>query len=169
MDKIANNEWTVETLREFLLGKLESAETLNKARFEAAKEAVDKAEEANNKRFEATNEWRSSLNDITRNLITRDEHNTVLDRIAELTARFETLSTIVNKQETFNAQNREQKNWGVQMFIMAIGVVLSIGMALMTILPRLLSSSVTTPPPVVYVQPQPQTSNSVPHHLNSFN
>ncbi len=80
----ASCDWTLDTLRLYLLGRIEDNDRFYTQRMdsqvaavasalEAAKAAVAKAEMAAERRFESVNEFRSTLSDQQRNLMPRAE------------------------------------------------------------------------------------------------
>jgi hypothetical protein len=86
------SDWTVRTLREYILALLFEKDKQNEQRFQAQESAVQsaliaaeraavKSEAASEKRFENTNEWRQVVTD-------RDQ---LFARTAEMSARFQNL------------------------------------------------------------------------------
>jgi hypothetical protein len=80
----------------------------------AAEKAVGKAETAADKRFDAVNEFRQQLNDQTQTFITRLEAEAATtrntERIQELTARVNEMSTRTSTKEEARIDGRVQRD-----------------------------------------------------------
>ena len=98
----APTEWTIGTLKEFILALMDERNDRYAQRFAAQEEAVHaalsaadvaltKAETASERRFESVNEFRAQLTDQTREFIRRTEymqaHETLTEQVRSLTAR----------------------------------------------------------------------------------
>jgi hypothetical protein len=94
MDSMSNelSDWTVRTLREYILALLSEKDKQNEQRFQAQEAAVQsallaseraatKSEAASEKRFENTNEWRQVVTD-------RDQ---LFARTTEMSVKFQNL------------------------------------------------------------------------------
>jgi chromosome segregation ATPase len=65
--------WTVDTLREHILGVLHERDSRYEQRFEGQEKAIDKAEASVNERLKGMNEFRGELADRTATFPTRNE------------------------------------------------------------------------------------------------
>ena len=108
--------WTIDALKQYFDEKIGLLEEKTKERFLAAKEnisiallasekAIVKAETANDKRFDSVNEFRGTLSDQTKNLVSRTEylvqHQNLIEkidssslRLADFESRASALSSI---------------------------------------------------------------------------
>ncbi len=135
------SEWTVDTLKEFLLAELQAADLRYEQRFKAAENAVMKAENASEKRFDGVNEFRAALADQTASLMPRAEAEariaSVADKLAEyntsardqtdrLRADFQTaLATVVTAQNLSAGRER-----GISLsWVVTLGVIAAIAAA----------------------------------------
>jgi hypothetical protein len=169
-ERPANGHWTVETLREYLLDKFDSVESLFKTKVEAAekltnlaldnsKEAVAKAEAANNERFKTTNEWRQTVNDITGGLASKTEVANIQLQLSNLIVRFERGESSSSRREGDRSESKEQRNQSTQMLLMAIGIAVSILISGAGLLRS--TGGAPAVPQVVYVPTPPATTAPV--------
>lgn len=145
---VDDSPWSLETLRIYLEAQVASLSVLTQQRFEdrdkavqaallsadravaaaltAAKEAVGKAEVAQEKRLDSVNEFRAQLSDQTATFIPRTEAeqriNAVLEKVTELTARFEK----TEGQATGSSTTRTAVITGVGLLFTAIFVVIAL-------------------------------------------
>ena len=148
-----DNAWTLETLRQFLLAKIEANEAADIARhaasdkifqaaFAASKElvtsaylaadrAVQKAEVASEKRFEGVNEFRGQLADQQRTLMPRTEVEVMLRSLSDR------LKTIENKEsERAGKLTGSREGWGWAVGIVGlVALLISIFIALARVRP----------------------------------
>ena len=140
-DRPENGQWTVETLREYLLDKFEALQHLTAAKFESAEKlsqqalssaekAIAKAEGASDKRFDTTNEWRGTINDWRTSLATKSELDGTNQRLNDLVTRFERYEAASTRRETDRVEVRGQTNWGLGLAITgglsAIAIIISV-------------------------------------------
>ena len=120
--------WTIETLRESLLGLIVANDKRYEQQFEAqkqsvstalaaakeassaalasAKEAVQKAESANERRFESVNEFRNTLADQQRTLVPRGE----LDALEKaMTFRLDAQDRLLAEQRALTVQYQSEQ------------------------------------------------------------
>ena len=95
--------WEIDTLKEYVDSRVEAQDKSQAAAVLAIKEAVDKANTASEKRFEGVNEFRNTLSDQQKTLLTRDEyllqHTSLERRMQDLTDRINVMS---GKSQGFN-------------------------------------------------------------------
>lgn len=84
------------SLREYCDIRFDAQEKQMAAALAAQAAAVSKAEVSTDKRFEAVNEFRASLNDQTRTLVPRAEHEQAVRGLAE---KVEVLTSRVNQRD----------------------------------------------------------------------
>ena len=79
--------WTLDTLREIFLARIDEMDKRVDQRFHAIQDAVTKAEAATDKRFESVNEFRAQLGDQERTFVGRAEyasrHEAISDRLSK--------------------------------------------------------------------------------------
>lgn len=75
------SEWTVDTLREHIMGLLAEKDKQIAIALTSAEKAVTKAEAATEKRFDSVNEFRKTLSDQASSFVTRVEYDTLKERI----------------------------------------------------------------------------------------
>jgi hypothetical protein len=167
VDRPENGQWTVETLREYLLAeneslhrlldtKLDAAEKLTNLALDNSKEAVAKAENANNERFKTTNEWRQTVNDITGGLATRSEVANLVSQVGQLTTRFERLEASNQRREGDRSESRQQGTQNISQMLIVAGIVVSIMISVAGFLHN--TGGAPAVPQVVYVPTPPATT-----------
>lgn len=121
-----HDQWTVETLRQYILSLLREMDERHEQRFNSQKElvasalssadkAVMKAETAAEKRFDSVNEFRSLVNDQQRTLMPRLE--------AEIVAK--ALNDKIDLLTRLLAEARGQQK-GVSMSVVIVGSAMTL-------------------------------------------
>lgn len=107
------------TLREYVDARFNSQEQAMSAALAAADRAVAKAEAASEKRFEAVNEFRASLNDQTRTLVPRAEHEQAVRALSE---KIEVLTARVNQRDDRGRGMGALSGWIVSAILLVVAV-----------------------------------------------
>lgn len=124
----------VAHLRELTDQRFEATDKAMSAALAAAQAAVTKAEVANEKRFESVNEFRAQLADQTRDLLTRREYEA---NHAALMRRMEVVEKIAARDSGMaagDADRRERSQWSLTTGLAALGVLISLVVAVVVIL-----------------------------------
>lgn len=144
--------WTLDTLHDFLVQRLNDQDRLFSRRMDdadkaigaalaSAEKAVTKAEVTAEKRFEGINEFRGVLEDQQKTLLTRAEYNaahvTLVDKINLLSERVAALDLRVSSGEGRDTGSEEQRSLSSRAAntrLLLLGVVISVIVIMVNVL-----------------------------------